>query len=155
MITPFALSFVVVIHLQNRRFRLGAELLVQDGHVVVVLSLVEVARDRVAQVVLLGELGDREHAAVVARPVSKPRLIKLQLPRLLVDQENVSVQTSTLGRSGAYVLGQRLARCDVVAGNVSDQPVVPFAELRLLSGRRVGVSHCEGVQLVRGGIPRY
>jgi hypothetical protein len=71
----------------------ATELLIELGDIIIPLSLVQVSSDRVAKVVLLGEVTDGKSSTVVSGAVGKTRLIKSQLSSLLVDQENVSVQT--------------------------------------------------------------
>lgn len=72
----------------------GSKLLVQQGHVVVVFCLVEVAGDWSSQTIFLDELLDMETSTVVSRAVRQSWLVKGQFSRLLVDQEDVAMETS-------------------------------------------------------------
>jgi hypothetical protein len=98
---------------------------VQFRNGLVEFRLEEVARNGVAQSVLLGELLRRE-LPPVAVGVALVLLAESHFPGLLVQEENVAVQAGVFRGARADVLGQYLPFGEIGGRDVDHQPVVPL-----------------------------
>lgn len=55
------------------------------------------------------------------------------------DQVDVAVKTSSFGWTGSNILGEYLSLGNIAAGDVNDQPMMPFTEFGFFSAWCVGV----------------
>lgn len=127
----------------------------QFWNIVVVLGLVESSSNGIAQLVIDGKLGGTEFGAILAGSLAHALLVELKFAGLLVQQEDVAMQTRALGRAGANVLGDGLTTCQVVAGDVGQNPVLELAELGLRSAGGIGIRHNERVELPGLRVPLH
>lgn len=80
----------------------AAELLIEFGHIVVPLRLVEVAGNRITKMVLGSKLGHRLTATTSARTVCQMRLREAQFSALLVEQEHIAMKTYSQDKTSWY-----------------------------------------------------
>lgn len=121
------------------RIGLTFELFIEFWYVIVKLRLIHVTSNWIAELVLCSKVLDRELAAVFAAAISQALFIKSELVVLFVQQKYVSVQACTLRRSRTDVLGEDLTLGDVGSRDVAYQPMMPLAELGILSAWSVGI----------------
>lgn len=124
------------------------QLLVQYGHVVIVLSLIEGACHRVAQLMMLRKAGDMELGTSVARFVADAWPIELQFARLFVQQEHIAMQSRVLGRARSHILGQCITAGHIVAGNIDNDPVFELTEFWIRATRCIGISQDQRVVVI-------
>lgn len=148
-------------------------------NIVVVLGLVEIASNWVAQSILFGEctcFGFQSTIAASAmqnnlekkpstsklydfpfddaaingngmlvKPVRCYRFVDVELLRLLVDKENVTMQAGVLGSTGSDILDDGLAISHSTSRNIDDQPMTHLTECRLLPRWSIRIGHNECV----------
>lgn len=109
------------------------ELFVENWYVIVILCLIHVTRNRIAKLVFSSKLSDRKLATIIATPIGQSFLSKIDLARLFVHQEYISMETCFLRRSGSNIRRQNFPFGHICARNIAHQPVMPFAEFRFFS----------------------
>lgn len=119
--------------------KLTLELLIENRHVIVILCLIHITGNRIAEIILGGEVLDGKFAAIVTTSISQALLAESELARLFVQQEDISMKTCTLRRSGTDVLRQNISFRHIRSGNIAYQPVMPFTEFRILSAWSVRI----------------
>lgn len=125
---------------------IAAKLLIEFGHVVIPLGLVKIASVRVSKAILFGKVLYRKLAPSLARAVGELLLVRFQWTRLLKNEENVPMETSSFGRSRADVFREGFAFGYSSLRYVDHQPVMPLAILGVDSRWRIGVRHAKSIK---------
>lgn len=89
--------------------KLTLELFIENRHVIVILRLIHITGNRIAELILGGEVLDGKFAAIFTTSISQVLLIESELARLFVQQKDISMKTCTLRRSGTDVLRQSIS----------------------------------------------
>lgn len=118
---------------------LTLKLLIENRHIIVILRLIHITGNRIAELIFSGELPDGELAAVVTASIGQALFVESELARLFVQQEYVSVETCTLWRSRTDVLRQSFPFRHIRSRNIAYQPVMPFTKFRILSAWSIGI----------------
>lgn len=108
---------------------LNTQLLLNNWHVIVVLSLEHVTSNRVTHLILDGKFANGKRPSASFFMVWYSRLLNGQFFWLLIDQENVPMKTSVLMRGWANVLDNYLALAEVTSRYVARHPHENFSIL--------------------------
>lgn len=101
-----------------------AQLSMENGHVVIVLSLIKVTCHWCAEIIFGSKGANLETSASLAAGLVYRNLVGTDSTGLFVNKDTVSMQTASLRWTGANVLDKFLASGQVVAGYVHYQPEV-------------------------------
>jgi len=84
--------------------KLTLKLLIENRHIIIVLRLIHITGNWIAELIFSGEIFNGELAAVVTTSISQAFLVESELARLFIQKKYVSVETCTLWRSRTDVL---------------------------------------------------
>lgn len=108
-------------------------------HIIVVLSFKHVTSHGITQLVLGGELADRERWSSGTFVIRYSGFLDGQLLRLFVNQQNVSMKSGILSRTRTYVLNNCIPLANVTTGYVAHHPVKHLPELWIALARCIGI----------------